>query len=87
MAVNMSINASAPNLTTMDFFMRHLALKPLSKMVWLRERTVLSLKLPELYSMAIMCRPDTSPMRSPLLSTFLADFPPKSFNFRPHSKS
>jgi len=78
----MSINASAPTLTTMDFFMRHLALKPLSKMVWLSEKTVLSLKLPELYSMVIMCLPDIGPMRSPLLSTFLIDFHPKSYSFR-----
>jgi hypothetical protein len=87
MAANMSINAFAPTLTTIDFFMRHLALKPLSKMVWLSERTFLSLKLPELYCMVIMCLPDIGPMRSPLLSTFLIDFRPKSYSFRLLSRS
>jgi len=56
-------------------------------MVWLSERTALSLKLSELYCMVIMCLPDIGPMRSPLLSTFLIDFRPKSYSFRLLSRS
>jgi len=82
----MLIRVSALISTSMDLFMRRLALKRLSKTVWLSGRTVISLRLPELYYMESMCRPNTGPMRYLPLSTFLIDFPQKSCSFKLHSR-